>query len=115
MCPLEPQTSDVFYDAAGSDVGSSAAGGPDDCCGPDLAVKVIEPAGPKVKQQQYDYAGSILNHPQLNHEEKQSLLWVLAQSPAFCHHIPSAMIDFHEMPEWKHCSSSRWAVRGWSG
>lgn len=76
--------------------------------GHDLAVKVVESA-PKQQKEAYDYAGSILNHPQLTHEEKHSLLWVLAQSPAFHALIPSSLIDdeVHDLPEWKHCSSSR--------
>lgn len=74
--------------------------------GHDLAVKVVESSHSKQKGA-FDYAGSILNHSQLSHEEKQSLLWVLAQSPAFHCLIPSEVIDFHEMPEWVHCSSSR--------
>lgn len=77
-----------------------------DSAGPDLAIKLLE-VTPKKQQNAYDYAGSIVNHPQLSHDEKQSLLWVLAQSPAFQAHIPSSIIDFHEMPEWVHCSSSR--------
>lgn len=77
--------------------------------GHDLAVKVVERVGRKQKDQGFDYAGSILNHPQLSHEEKHSLLWVLAQSPAFHSLIPHSIIDdgVHELPEWRHCSSSR--------
>jgi hypothetical protein len=78
--------------------------------GPDLEVKVVESVAHKQKDQGFDYAGSILKHPQLSHEEKHSLLWVLAQSPAFHSLIPHSIIDdgVHELPEWKHCSSSRW-------
>lgn len=76
--------------------------------GPDLAVKVIQPPAKAV--QSYDYAGAILKHPQLSKEEKQSMLWVLAQCPAFHKLIPISKINDHEMPEWVHCStsSSRW-------
>lgn len=102
MSPLKSREVIVPVEATSSDTGSPLAG--DDT--PDLAVKVVE--RPSKKQAEaYDYAGSILNHPQLSHEEKQSLLWVLAQSPAFHGLIPSSVIDFHEMPQWVHCSSSR--------
>lgn len=77
-----------------------------DSAGPDLAIKVLDVV-PNKQQADYDYAGSILRHSQLSHDEKQSLLWVLAQSPAFQSLIPSSIIDFHELPEWVHCSSSR--------
>jgi hypothetical protein len=90
----------------------------------DLAIKVIEPhaashaagrsskggAGGNVKaapaQEAYDYVGSILQHPQLTRTEQQSLLWVLAQCPAYHTLIPSSAFGDHEMPEWKHCATS---------
>jgi hypothetical protein len=87
-------------------VGSSDMGDMGD--GLDLAVKVVE-RDSKQQRESFDYAGSILNHPQLSHEEKHSLLWVLAQSPAFHSLIPASIIDdeVHDLPEWIHCSSSR--------
>jgi hypothetical protein len=102
MSPLKSKKAFAPDEAASSDTGSPLAS--DDTA--DLAVKVVERPSNK-HAEAYDYAGSILNHPQLSHEEKQSLLWVLAQSPAFHGLIPSSVIDFHEMPQWVHCSSSR--------
>lgn len=104
MGPLTAEELFVPVEVADSDVGSQCSCGE----GLDLAVKVVESA-PKQQKEAYDYAGSILNHPQLSHEEKHSLLWVLAQSPAFHSLIPSSIIDdeVHDLPEWKHCSSSR--------
>jgi hypothetical protein len=101
MSPLEAKELFLPVEVAGSDV---------EACGDglDLAVKVVESAS-KQQKEAYDYAGSILNHPQLSHEEKHSLLWVLAQSPAFHSLVPSSIIDdeVHDLPEWIHCSSSR--------
>lgn len=100
MSPLEAKELFLPVEVAGSDV---------EACGDglDLAVKVVESAS-KQQKEAYDYAGSILNHPQLSHEEKHSLLWVLAQSPAFHSLVPSSIIDdeVHDLPEWIHCSSS---------
>lgn len=37
-------------------------------------------------------------------EEKQAVLWVLAQSPAFAHLITEEDIGLHAMPAWVHCA-----------
>lgn len=52
----------------------------------------------------YDYAGSINNHPQLTEMDKQSLLWVLAQSPCFHRLIQLSDIGGHGMPDWVKCT-----------
>jgi hypothetical protein len=36
-----------------------------------------------LKALSFNYAGSILHHPQLSDEDKHAMLWLLAQSPAF--------------------------------
>jgi hypothetical protein len=69
----------------------------------DLGVQVAElgKAAPA-----FDYVGSIKNHPQLSVMEKQSLLWVLAQSPCFHRLIQPADIGGHAMPDWVKCTGS---------
>lgn len=70
----------------------------------DLTVQVIEhPLASKARG--FDYVGSIKNHPQLIEEEKHSLLWLLAQSPAF-HGIikQSDLSEGHELVDWVKCT-----------
>lgn len=63
------------------------------------------PAAAAPAQGAFDYAGSVLRHPQLTDEEKHALIWVLAQSPAFSGLIAAA--DFggaDSMPDWQRCT-----------
>lgn len=71
----------------------------------DLSVQVVEELLPSGKGTSFDYVGSIKSHPQLIEEEKHSLLWLLAQSPAF-HDVIKAedLCEGHELPDWVKCA-----------
>eukprot|EP00775_Hariotina_reticulata_P010940 gene10940-11094_t len=48
-----------------------------------LADKLGDLPVESLKALSFNYAGSILHHPQLSDEDKRAMLWLLAQSPAF--------------------------------
>ncbi|WIA10268.1 hypothetical protein OEZ85_010466 [Tetradesmus obliquus] len=72
----------------------------------DLKGQVAELGASGKAAPAFDYVGSIKNHPQLSDFEKQSLLWVLAQSPCFHRLIQPADIGGHAMPDWVKCTGS---------
>jgi hypothetical protein len=72
----------------------------------DLSVQVAELGATGKAAPAFDYVGSIKKHPQLSALEKQSLLWVLAQSPCFHRLIQPADIGGHAMPDWVKCTGS---------
>lgn len=89
---------------------SEAAGAKDVCldtisagCA-DLSVRVLEGSALD-KRCSFDYVGSIKSHPQLSEEEVHSLLWLLAQAPAF-HGLVKAsdLSESHELPDWVKCA-----------
>lgn len=70
----------------------------------DLSVQVIEES-PQGKACSFDYVGSVRDHSQLCEEEKHSLLWLLAQSPAFHGIIKASDLgEGHELPDWLKCA-----------
>lgn len=70
----------------------------------DLAVQVVDGSHPG-KACSFDYVGSVRNHQQLCNEEKHSLLWLLAQAPAFHGIIKASDLgEGHELPDWVKCA-----------
>jgi hypothetical protein len=72
----------------------------------DLRVQVAELGASGKAVPAFDYVGSINKHAQLSDMDKQSLLWLLAQSPCFHRLIQPADIGGHAMPDWVKCTGS---------